>query len=374
VTFRLAWRNTTHQKLRTTLGLSAISFAVVLLFMQLALYDACKMSAHILLDMLDFDAVLISSDFSSLQRPSSFPRARLHQALQDRAVQSVSPVYTTSLPWRNVENGSRHIVLILGAAPGDPVFLDPEIRERLPRLHQTGCVLMDRQMLPLFGPARVGLVSEVGSHSLTVVGLFRNGAGFNAGGLMVASDQTMNRLGFPLDRATLGLLKFKPGDNPRACVVELRKTFPPDVKVLTRAELEAQEIYYWTMGKPIGLMFSSGVYVGIIVAAIILYQLLAADISRRLREYATMKATGFSDLRINGTVLQQALLVMLVSFALGVVLSFGLYAVIAEGTGFPMKLTFRRAALVFGLILVVTLTSGVLALRKLRAADPADLF
>jgi len=121
-------------------------------------------------------------------------------------------------------------------------------------------------------------------------------------------------------------------------------------------------------------MFSSGVYVGIIVAAIILYQLLAADISRRLREYATMKATGFSDLKINGTVLQQALLVMLVSFALGVVLSFGLYAVIAEGTGFPMKLTFRRAALVFGLILVVTLTSGVLALRKLRAADPADLF
>ena len=130
-------------------------------------------------------------------------------------MQSVSPVYTTSLPWRNVENGSRHIVLLLGAAPGDPVFLDPEIREQLPRLHQTGCVLMDRQMLPLFGPARVGLVSEAGSHSLTVVGLFRNGAGFNAGGLMVASDQTMNRLGFSLDRATLGLLKFKPGEDPR---------------------------------------------------------------------------------------------------------------------------------------------------------------
>ena len=166
MTFRLAWRNTTYQKWRTTLALSAISFAVVLLFMQLALYDSCNMSAHILLDMLDFDAALISSDFSSLQRPSSFPRARLHQASQDRAVQSVSPVYTTSLPWRNVENGSRHVVLILGAAPADPVFLDPEIRERLPRLHQTGCVLMDRQMLPLYGPARVGLVSEVGLRAL----------------------------------------------------------------------------------------------------------------------------------------------------------------------------------------------------------------
>lgn len=373
MTFRLAWRNTAHQKLRTTLGLSAIAFAVVLLFMQLALYDACNMSAHILLDMLDFDAVVISSEFSSVHRPSSFPRARLHQALQDPAVQSVSPVYTTSLPWRNVENGSRHVVFILGAAPGDPVFVDPEIREGLTRL-QTGCVLMDQQMLSMYGPARVGLVSEAGSHSLTVVGLFRNGAGFNAGGLLVASDQTMNRLGLSLDRATLGLVKFKPGEDPRARVVELRKILPSDAKVLTRAELEAQEVYYWTTVKPIGIMFSSGVYVGIIVAAIILYQLLAADISRRLREYATMKAMGFSDLQINGAVLQQALLVMLVSFALGLVLSFGLYAVIARGTGFPMELTFRRAVLVFGLILVVTFSSGVLALRKLRAADPADLF
>ena len=38
------------------LRVALISFAVVLLFMQLALYDSCKMSAHILLDMLDFDA------------------------------------------------------------------------------------------------------------------------------------------------------------------------------------------------------------------------------------------------------------------------------------------------------------------------------
>ena len=157
-------------------------------------------------------------------------------------------------------------------------------------------------------------------------------------------------------------------------MVELRKTLPPDVKVLTRAELDAQEVYYWTRSKPIGIMFSSGVYIGIIVAAIILYQLLAADISRRMREYATMKAMGFSNRQINATVLQQALLVMLMSFTLGLVLSFALYAVIAEGTGFPMKLTFRRAVLVFSLILVVTLTSGVLALRSSAQADPADLF
>lgn len=374
MSFRLAWRNTTHHKWRTTLALLSISFAVVLLFMQLALYDSCELSAHILLNMLDFDAVVISSEFASLQQPNSFPRARLYQTLQSPSIQSVSPLYMSALPWRNVENGSRHTVLVLGAAAGDPVFLHPEIRKQLPRLHETGSALMDRQMLPIYGPAREGLVSEAGSHSVTVVGLFRNGAGFNAGGMMVVSDQTINRLGFGLDRATLGLIKFKPGQDPRTHVAALRKTLPPDVKVLTRAEVEAQEVYYWTKGKPIGIMFSSGVYIGVVVAAVILYQLLVADISRRLREYATMKAMGFSDFQMNRTVFQQALLLMLVSFALGLVLSFGLYAVLVHGTGFPLKLTFRRTVLVFGIILVVTFFSGLLALRKLRAADPADLF
>jgi putative ABC transport system permease protein len=374
VNFRLAWRTIAHQKLRTTMALSAISFAVVLLFLQLALYDSCELSAYILLDMLDFDAILIGKDYSSLQQPGSLPRSRLYQALGLPGVGSASPVYMGILPWRNVRDGSRHPVLVLGVAPGDPVFLHEVVREQLYRLEQTDRVLLDQQMLPMYGPARVGLVSQAGGHTVTVAGLFRNGAGFDASGLLVASDQTFNRLGFSLETPALGLIKLQPQEDLPARVAALRQALPRDVRVLTREELGAQETYYWTKGKPIGIMFSSGVFVGIIVAAVILYQVLAADIARRLREFATMKAMGFSNLQINLTVLQQSLLLMFVSFGLGLALSFGLYAIMEVGTGFPMKLTFRRASLVFGLILLVSLTSGALALRKLRAADPAELF
>lgn len=371
---RLAWRNIAHQKWRTTLALSAISFAVVLLFLQLALYDSCELSAYILLDMLDFDAILIGADYSSLQHPGSFPRPRLYQALGAPGAHSASPVYIAIVPWRNVDNGSSHPVLVLGVAPGDPVFLQEEVREQLYLVNQTDRVLLDRQMLPFYGPARVGLESQAGGHTVTVAGLFRNGAGFDAGGILVASDQTFNRLGFSLETPTLGLIKLRPGTDLPTWVAALRETLPRDVRVLTREELGAQENYYWTKGKPVGIMFSSGVFVGIIVAAVILYQVLAADIARRLREFATMKAMGFSDLQVNLTVLQQSLLLMLVSFCLGLILSFGLYAVLEVGTGFPVKLTFRRASLVFGITFVVSMTSGALALRKLRAADPADLF
>ena len=324
--------------------------------------------------MLDFDAIVIGADYTSLQQPGSFPRPRLYQAMGVPGVGSASPVYMGLVPWRNVDDGSRHPVLVMGVAPGAPVFLQEEVRDQLERVNQTDHVLLDRQMLPFYGPARVGLVSQAGGHTVTVAGLFRNGAGFDAGGLLVASDQTFNRLGFSLETPTLGLIKLRPGADLPTSVAALRETLPRDVRVLTRGELVARENYYWTKGKPIGIMFSSGVFVGIIVAAVILYQVLAADIARRLREFATMKAMGFTEVQINMTVLQQSLLLMLVSFALGLVLSFGLYAVMEVGTGFPVKLTFRRAILVFVLTLLVSLSSGSLALRKLRAADPADLF
>ena len=374
MSWRLVWRNTTHQKWRTLLALAAIAFAVVLLFMQLALYDSCEISAVILLDMLDFDAILVSRGYASMQQPGSFPRERLFQSLAGPSVQSASPVYMGTLPWRNVENGSRHPVLFMGVNPGEPVFRHPEVRELLPLVKQTDQVLMDRRILPFYGPARVGLVSEAGSSAVAVAGIFSNGAGFGAGGLFITSDHTFHRLGFSLETPTLGLIKLKPGASLDAEVAGLRGRLPDDVRVLTRGELGAQETRYWTSTKPIGIMFSSGVYVGLIVAAVILYQVLASDIARRLREFATMKAMGYSDLAINGTVMQQSLVLMLLSYTAGLICSFGLYALMAEGTGFPIVLTCRRAALVFALTLLISLFSGALALRKLRAADPADLF
>lgn len=374
MSLRLVWRNTTHQKGRTALALAAISFAVVLLFMQLALYDSCIISARHLLDLLDADAVLLGADFSSMQHPGSLRRERLYQGLEVPGVQTVSPLYIRRLPWRNMEDGSRHPVLVLAVNPRDPVFLHAEVRDQLPRLHVTGQVLLDQQMLPYYGPAREGLVSEVGQYNVTVAGLFRNGAGFSAGGLLVTSDQTYQRLGFSLETPTLGLIKLRPGADPAATVAALQAKLPPDVKVLTRAELAAREIVYWTEIKPLGIIFSSGVFVGALVAAVILYQVLAADIARRLREFATMKAMGFSHGQINRMVLLQAAVLMLLCYGVGLACAQILYAVMTAGTGFPFALTLRRAALVFGLTLLIALVSGVLALRKLRAADPADLF
>jgi len=47
---------------------------------------------------------------------------------------------------------------------------------------------------------------------------------------------------------------------------------------------------------------------------------------------------------------------------------------LADYTGLLMMLTVPRAALIYGLTLAMCIVSGCLAMRKLLAADPADLF
>ena len=68
--------------------------------------------------------------------------------------------------------------------------------------------------------------------------------------------------------------------------------------MLTKAGLIAKEQGFWDHVAPIGTVFSIGVVMGFIVGLAICYQVLFSDISERLAEFATLKAMGYSDLRL----------------------------------------------------------------------------
>src|SRR5260370_9203371 len=101
----LAWRNATHNKLRTLLALSAITFAVVLIFMQLALFDTCESSANVVTDMFDYDLLLTSMQYYNLLQPGDVDLSRSYQARSLPRVSPVCPVYRSSVPRRSVHDG-----------------------------------------------------------------------------------------------------------------------------------------------------------------------------------------------------------------------------------------------------------------------------
>jgi putative ABC transport system permease protein len=117
-----------------------------------------------------------------------------------------------------------------------------------------------------------------------------------------------------------------------------------------------------------------GAVMGFVVGVIICYQIIYSDIADHMAEFATLKAMGYSNTYFVRVVIQQALYLSILGFIPGVLISLGLYYVLAETTGLLMILNFRRALLVLVLTMTMCVVSGLLAMRKLVAADPAELF
>jgi putative ABC transport system permease protein len=113
---------------------------------------------------------------------------------------------------------------------------------------------------------------------------------------------------------------------------------------------------------------------GFLVGGMICYQIIATDVTEHLDEYATLKAIGYGDGYLNRVVLHEALWLAVLGFGPGLALGGLVYGALDVWVGLPMRLTPGRAGLVFALTAGMCVLSGMLALRKVRAADPAEVF
>ena len=113
---------------------------------------------------------------------------------------------------------------------------------------------------------------------------------------------------------------------------------------------------------------------GLTVGGIIVYQILFSDVSEHLQEYATLKAIGYTDRRLFGIVLQEALLLAVMCFLPGYGASLFLYRTAGEATHLPLEMSTELALVVFALTAAMCGLAGSIALRKVRTADPAEVF
>ena len=87
-----------------------------------------------------------------------------------------------------------------------------------------------------------------------------------------------------------------------------------------------------------------------------------------------MKALGFTHRYLQLVVLGEAFILACLGFLPGLLLSAVLYRYVGQAAYLSLELTRDRCAVVFGLILTMCVFAGLLALRKLREADPASVF
>jgi putative ABC transport system permease protein len=380
--FYMAWRQLIRDPGRFATALTGVAFAVTLIFMQLGfphgLYDsAVRFHAH-----LNGQLFLLSPQSSRITMMTSFPRRRLYQAMGSRFVEAVSAMYVARPQWKNPESGKTRDIFVAGFDPKDRVFDLPEVNAKLAKLQLPDRVLFDRASRAEFGPI-VALFkqgkpvsAEIAKRRVTVEGLFELGRSFEIDGTVLTSDLNFLRLfrGRSPGSIDLGIIRLNPDVDVHEAQKAVAARVLEDVEVLTKQQFIDKERTYWRSSTPIGYVFAFGVVMGLVVGVVIVYQILFADVSDHLTEYATLKAMGYRDSHLFAVVLSQGLILALLGYLPGFVVTAGLQRLTVRATGIPMRTEWNTALLVLGLAVAMCCVSGAIALRKIRSADPAEIF
>jgi putative ABC transport system permease protein len=378
----LAWLLLVKLRWRLLTAVAGVAFAVILALVQLAFEHALFTSITLLYSHLDADLVLISPQYQSIEARESFSERRLYQALAADGVESVEPLYMDTVQWTNPVNHIERFIFLVGFKPRPGVFDLPAINERLLQIAEPGNVLFDAGSRSEFGPViklfhdQGHVVTEVSRRRIDVVGLFRIGASFANSGQLITSDTNFLRLmpGRDAGIIDVGLIKLKTGTDREAMRSKLAAMLPADITVLTKQGFLDREKNFWSRSLPLGFIFRVSLIMGLIVGAVIVYQILYSGVSENLAEFATLKAIGYRDRTLFRVVLQEALLLSVIGFIPGVLLSLIVYRVVQTATVLPVTMTPLRILGVYILTATMCAVSGALAVRRLRSADPAEIF
>ncbi|MEH1947603.1 MAG: ABC transporter permease DevC [Nostoc sp.] len=378
----LSWLQLTREKTRLAVALAGIAFADILMFMQLGFRDALYYSNVRFHNSLQGDIVLINSQSNAILAMRSFSQRRLYKALELPAVQSVHPIYLDFTIWKNPVTGRPRSILVFGMNPETNLVNLPGVQENLDKLKLPDVVLFDRSSRVEYGPIAANydqgkpVTAEVRRRRIKVGGLFTLGASFGADGNLITSDLNFFRIFNNRQKGLIdiGLIRLKPGADANVVAQQLRKYLPNEVNVLTKQEFIDFERSYWANSTAIGFIFTLGTVMGFIVGTVIVYQILYTEVADHLAEYATLKAIGYTQNYLLTVILQEALLLAILGYFPGIVFALFMYDSARNATLLPVFMSFERAIMVLILTMLMCIISGAIAVRKLRSADPADIF
>jgi putative ABC transport system permease protein len=381
---RLAGRNLVASFFWLVSAVAGTSFAVILMMLQTGFKNALEDSTTSVIDRLDGDLFIVSKRMYILAIPQTFPLRRIEAAAGFAGVKSANPLMIENrrTSWRRSGDGVSRRIRVIAYPPRSDLLDIAEVKATRDAWSAPETALADSLSKPdLVGRFHTGDVSELSRRRLKIVGMFSLGTDFHNDGTLIMSDANLlryvpERAGSSRgdDRIDIGVIKIQPGYSIDKIEHAIAAILPGDVRVLSKAEFVAKEKRFWKRVAPIGIVFDIGVGVGLIVGMAICYQVLFAEVSDRLAEFATMKAIGHTETFLGLAVVIQSLLLAAISFAVGLAISAGLYRLAHAATGLPMDMRVSDAREILALTIGMCSIAGLLAASRLKTADPAALF
>ncbi len=378
---RLAWRQLIHDRNKLLAATLGVIFATMLVFMQMGFRDALFAAAVSAPNKMTGDIFILHRQTEALWRTNPFDRREMMRALSHPDVARVTPLYIGMTVWKNPITHTKRTLMVYGVDPDAGVFNASEVVPFARELSEADTVLFDKASRPEFGPiaelmAKGPVFTEVNDRRVRVAGVMVLGTSFAADGNIITSDTNFFRMFRERNSSyvDVGVVQIKPGTDAEKVKQDLEKLLDESVHVFTFADLVAFEREYWREVAPVGFIFGMGLVVGLVVGMVIVYQILFTDIANHIREYATLKAMGYPHGYLVAVVFSASAILAVLGFFPGLAIAAALYQLSESVIYIPMPLPLGKIITVFLMVFIMCFVSGFLAIRKLKSANPADMF
>ena len=370
---KLASRNLFQDRLRFLATVVGIVFSMVLVIIQLGLFESFERMVTTMIDHAPADLWVVPYGTTCFEDPAALDARDQTRAAAIPGVAEASALVVGFTGWA-VPSGGTTPVFVIGSAP-TPNGLQPwDVVEGDRRaLANPDAVAVDRTYFGRLGITRLGDTTEIREHKATVAAITRGIRSFTTTPYVFTSlERARIYTGTPSDRLSYLLVRLAPGADVAAVRQQLRADLPK-VEVLTPAEFGARSRSFWLFGTGAGAALFAGALLGAIVGTVIVAQTLYSSTKDHLNEFATLRAIGSSSAYIHKVILSQALLSAAIGFALAAVIGRIIVALTAE-TALPIMMSPALTAGLFLLTVVMCALSAIAAIVQVTRLDPARVF
>jgi putative ABC transport system permease protein len=369
----LGLRLLVHNRLRLLIASASVAMGVIIVFVELGLLLGMLDAQSLVANLVRGDLLIMNIARVNLHRWDKIDRVRLQQAAAVPGVARVTPVYEDHVGFRDPADKRIRRIIVYAFPPDDIPFKLEDPAAVSHALKISHGFLYDRLSRPIFGKFQVGDDIQIDTVPLRVDGYVSIGADIvNDGNILMSEGDWLARL--PDSKPIMGLIHLKPGAQAEAVRQHLLESLPPDVTVLTPAETTRRETLYTLRTAPVGLLFAIGMLAGLVIGTINCYQVLYNEITDHMRQFATLKAMGFSNNFLRRIILGQAVILSAAGFSTGLVVAWFADRYIAEQAMLPIRIGLGSGVVVGCFTLLMCMTAGLIAIRRVAVADPAALY
>jgi len=369
---RLAWNNIIHDRLRFTVTIVGIAFAVFLMVFQGSLLTGFLRAAAKGIDASDGDIWIVARGVECFEFAIPLPKRFREISMGAPGVESVDRMAVGFAVWQK-PSGLSQLVLLIGAESGvGPRFPVPYLHPRSPATIPDA-ILVDESNAPALESVAVPVSLEVNQRRANAVSVINGfGSFFGTPYVFTGYADAVRYLNVPAEKTFYLVVNVTAGHDVKAVQKELIARLP-EADVLTREEFARRSQLFWVIKTGAGSALLTAAFLGFLVGMVIVSQNIYATTMENLEEYATLKAIGAPRSYIRGVVLIQALVSGIIGSCVGLAAVFpathaitGMISWIYTPWWLPISM--------IGVGLLMCCLASIVSIRKALSVEPAKVF